>query len=53
MRKTGISYALSDICETISAKGERYLVNIKFKEEKIRVLKTIVDQKVSLRKKKP
>ena len=47
MRKTGVSYALSDICETISAKGERYLVKIKFKEEKDKsFIKTIVDQKI-------
>ena len=47
MRKTGVSYALSDICETISAKGERYLIKIKFKEEQEKsFIKTIVDQKV-------
>ena len=47
MRKTGVSYALSDICETITAKGERYLIKIKFKEEKEKsYIKTIVDQKV-------
>ncbi len=47
MRKTGVSYALSDICETISAKGERYLIKIKFKEEQGKsFIKTIVDQKV-------
>ena len=54
MRKTGVSYALSDICETISAKGERYLIKIKFKEEQEKsFIKTIVDQRFSLRKKKP
>ena len=54
MRKTGVSYALSDICETISAKGERYLIKIKFKEEQEKsFIKTIVDQKVFSSKKKP
>ena len=34
MRKTGISYSLTDICETISAKGERCSVRIRFKDNK-------------------
>ena len=47
MRKTGISYGLSDICETILAKGERYSVKIRYKEENEKSFtKTIDDQRI-------
>ena len=47
MRKTGVSYALTNICETISAKAERYSIKMKFKEDGDgRFIKTIVDQMI-------
>jgi hypothetical protein len=47
MRKTGISYGLSDICETILTKGVRYSVKIRFKEEQEKSFTiTIDDQKI-------
>ena len=47
MRKTGISYSLTDICETISAKGERCSVRIRFKDNKEKdFTRTVVDNMV-------
>ena len=47
MRKTGVSYALSDICKTISEKKERFTIKIRFEGDKPKYFtKTIVDQKV-------
>lgn len=47
MRKTGVSYALSDICETISSKNERFLVKARFKnDEEKSFIKTKIDQKI-------
>jgi len=43
MRKTGISYGLSDICETILAKEERYSIKIRFKEEKEKSFTITID----------
>ena len=47
MRKTGVSYALSDICETISSKNERFLVKARFKnDDEKSFIKTKIDQKI-------
>lgn len=47
MKKTGISYALSDICNTISEKNERISIKVRFEGDKPNYFtKTIIDQKV-------
>ncbi|MBN37081.1 MAG: hypothetical protein CMI29_01310 [Opitutae bacterium] len=47
MRKTGVSYALSDICETISSKNERFIVKARFKnDDEKSFIKTKIDQKI-------
>ena len=47
MKKTGVAYALSDICKTISEKNERISIKVRFEGDKPNYFtKTIVDQKV-------
>ena len=35
MRKTGISYGLADICDTIIAKNQRYLIKLSLEEKDV------------------
>ena len=47
MRKTGVSYALSNICETISSNNERFIVKARFKNDSEKsFIKTKIDQKI-------